>query len=235
MSDHDSSEDGPFGIGAGSPWALSRLPAGRRGLPREFVEANQRNRLIAAALEVFSERGGYAVASIADVTRAAGVSRRTFYAYFGDKEAAFLGTYDVIVDWLAARAERSTASAEDWAHAVIAVVDSLTADLTADPRLPRFLAIEAFGAGPGAKARQQAVIDRLAEAFGSGRGKDLSAPDRRPLLDRILVAGAISVLVRRSERGEATSPEQVAAELGEVLLASYLGSAAAHELVADAA
>jgi AcrR family transcriptional regulator len=233
MTDPKSPAGSPFELPALStaPWALARLPAGRHGLPREFIEANQRNRLMAAALDVFTERG-YAVASIADVIKAAGVSRHTFYAHFADKEASFLGTYDEVVDWLAARAIGSCEGAADWAHGVVAVVGSLTTDLVADPRLPRFLGIEALGAGEGARARHQALIDRLAEAFRSGRSEDLSAPDRLPLLDRVLVAGAISVLVRRSERGQANRPDEVAAELAEVLLAPYLGPAAAHELAA---
>jgi AcrR family transcriptional regulator len=216
-----------------APLVLSRLPAGRHGLPREFVEQNQRNRLMAAALDVFTERG-YAATSIAEVIKAAGVSRHTFYNYFAGKEAAFLGTYDVIVDWLATRAEHSSAGAEDWPHAVLAALRSLCADLIADPRLPLLLGVEALGAGTLARARHQALLERMAAAFRSGRPEDLYDPDRLPLLDRVLLAGAISVVVRRAERGETSRPNEVAAELAEVLLAPYLGPAAARELVASA-
>ena len=224
---------GPFDLSPEpeAPWALARLPAGRHGLPREFIERNQRNRLMAAALEVFAERG-YAAASIADVIKLAGVFRNTFYAHFADKEACFLGTYDVVVEWLAAQALGSIAGAEDWAHRVVAVVRTLTTVLADDPRLPRLLGIEALAAGARARSRHETSIERLAAAFRRGRPEDLRDLGRLPLLDPVLVVGAISVLVRRTERGGAGRAEEVSAELGEVLLAPYLGPAAARELVA---
>jgi hypothetical protein len=40
-----------------------RLPAGSHGIPREVVERNQRERLIAAMAEVCAERGYAAVPS----------------------------------------------------------------------------------------------------------------------------------------------------------------------------
>jgi AcrR family transcriptional regulator len=60
---------------------LSQLPPGRHGLPREFVLENQRRRLISGAAKAVYE-SGYAKVTIADITRHAAVSRRTFYEHF---------------------------------------------------------------------------------------------------------------------------------------------------------
>jgi AcrR family transcriptional regulator len=224
MDQSASRHVGPFDLPAPTeaPWALARLPVGRHGLPREFIEENQRNRLMAAALEVFAGRG-YAVGSIADVIKLAGVSRNTFYAHFDDKEACFLATYDALVDWLAAQAIQSAAGFEDWSHRVVAVIRSLTIAIADDPRLPRLLGIEALGAGARARARHQALIERLATAFQSGRDVAQRGPEPMPLLDQVLIAGAISVLVQRSE---AVPFEEVSAELKKILLTPYLGPAA---------
>jgi AcrR family transcriptional regulator len=70
-----------------------RLPRGPHGLTREQVQASQRQRLLDAVLDVVGEHG-YAAATVADITTAAGVSRTTFYEQFRNKLDAFLTAYD---------------------------------------------------------------------------------------------------------------------------------------------
>ena len=75
------------------PDTTDRLPRGPHGLTREQVQASQRQRLLDAVLDVVGERG-YAAATVADITTAAGVSRTTFYEQFRNKLEAFLTAYD---------------------------------------------------------------------------------------------------------------------------------------------
>lgn len=75
------------------PEATDRLPRGPHGLTREQVQASQRQRILDAVLDVVGEHG-YAAATVADVTSAAGVSRTTFYEQFRNKLDAFLTAYD---------------------------------------------------------------------------------------------------------------------------------------------
>ena len=70
-----------------------RLPKGPHGLTREQVQASQRQRILDAILDVVGERG-YAKATVAHVTTAAGVSRTTFYEQFANKQEAYLAAYD---------------------------------------------------------------------------------------------------------------------------------------------
>src|SRR3954471_20925436 len=70
-----------------------RLPKGPHGLTREQVQASQRQRLLDAVFDVVGEHG-YAAATVADITTAAGVSRTTFYEQFRNKLDAFLSAYD---------------------------------------------------------------------------------------------------------------------------------------------
>ena len=70
-----------------------RPPSGRHRLPREVVAQSQRERMLEAMIRVVAKKG-YAATTIADVTKAAGVSRTTFYELFEDKEACFLAAYD---------------------------------------------------------------------------------------------------------------------------------------------
>lgn len=70
-----------------------RLPKGPHDLTREQVQASQRQRILDATLEAVGEYG-YAAATVAHVTKAAGVSRTTFYEQFSSKQDAFLTAYD---------------------------------------------------------------------------------------------------------------------------------------------
>ena len=78
----------PDELSANDP-LLCTLPPGRHGLPREFVTSNQRTRLITGMAWAFAERG-YNATTVAHITKAALVSRRTFYEHFADKETAAL-------------------------------------------------------------------------------------------------------------------------------------------------
>ncbi len=70
-----------------------RLPKGPHRLSRKQVTASQRQRILDAVLDVVGERG-YAAATVAHVTTAAGVSRTPFYEQFRSKQDAFLAAYD---------------------------------------------------------------------------------------------------------------------------------------------
>ena len=74
---------------------VRKLPRRAHDLSRADVSESQRWRLLEAVTEVVAERG-YEGASVAHVIAAAGVSRKTFYEHFADKEACFLAAYDVL-------------------------------------------------------------------------------------------------------------------------------------------
>ncbi|MEA2348343.1 MAG: hypothetical protein QOG62_2130 [Thermoleophilaceae bacterium] len=70
-----------------------RLPKGPHDLTREQVQASQRQRILDAVMDVVGENG-YVSATVAHITRAAGISRTTFYEQFANKQEAFLTAYD---------------------------------------------------------------------------------------------------------------------------------------------
>jgi AcrR family transcriptional regulator len=72
-----------------------QLPPGRHGLSRSFVAENQRERILAAVADVVSA-ASYAEMTVEGIIVTAGVSRRTFYEHFKNKDDAFLAAYDAI-------------------------------------------------------------------------------------------------------------------------------------------
>jgi AcrR family transcriptional regulator len=74
--------------------APSPLPRGRPRASAADVARNQRERILFATAEVAVEKG-YSAARIADITAAAGVDGRVFYAHFRDKQQAFLAVHEL--------------------------------------------------------------------------------------------------------------------------------------------
>ena len=72
-----------------------RLPHGPHGLTPEEVEADQRARLIAAMVQLVSDNG-YAATTVGHLIDRAGVSRKTFYTHFDDREDLLLAAFDEI-------------------------------------------------------------------------------------------------------------------------------------------
>src|ERR1700704_3648295 len=113
---------------SGAP--ATQLPKGRHGLSREFVAGNQRERLLDAIANVVAEKG-YAATRVVDITHYAGVSRKTFYELFVDKEDCFLAAYDAITALLMDKMARALEAVADesWEAKVHALVGEFLAFL----------------------------------------------------------------------------------------------------------
>src|SRR5580698_1333323 len=82
----------------------------RDGSEQFHVGEVQRVRLLAAALSVVRE-GGYGGMSVSRITSRAGVSRRTFYELFEDREDCFLAVFDEAVERASRRADAAYGAA----------------------------------------------------------------------------------------------------------------------------
>ncbi len=125
------------------------LPRGPHRLARDEVLASQRGRLLSAIAEAVAAKG-YGATSVADVIGRAGVSRRTFYEHFRDKEACFLAAYDVGVEVLMATMRAGEP------------IQAYLETLAAEPAFARTFLIEIGAAGPRALARRQEVHEAFA-------------------------------------------------------------------------
>jgi len=82
-----------------------RLPRGRHALAPEEVLADQRGRLIAAIPGVVAEHG-YEAMSVADIVKAAAVSRNAFYSNFSGKRDCFAAAHEACQERLLGVLER---------------------------------------------------------------------------------------------------------------------------------
>jgi AcrR family transcriptional regulator len=103
--------DEPHKEPAGIAPLYKRLPHGPHRLPRNEVIRHQRARIHGAMVEAV-HRNGYERTSIKEVIGLAGVSRRSFYELFANKQECFLATFDVIAGHEIQRMENAYAASE---------------------------------------------------------------------------------------------------------------------------
>ena len=126
----------------------------------------QRARLLEAITNVVAEQG-YAAATVADVVRAARVSRGTFYAEFASKEACFLEAYRHGIDVLVERISTATraAAADGWRAELRAGLRAYLEVLAGEPRFARTHMLEIHAAGPRAQAERDAALRQFAARY----------------------------------------------------------------------
>jgi AcrR family transcriptional regulator len=137
---------------------IAELPSGNTGLPRELVNASQRQRLLNAVTATAASKG-YGPATVADITTHAGVSKKTFYEHFSDKLDCFLAAYDYGRDALMAEVTRASRAAVDAGAGPIGQLRHATraylAFLVAEESYSRTFFLEIFAAGPEALERHR--------------------------------------------------------------------------------
>ena len=182
-----------------------RLPRGSHGLDRDVVVASQRTRLLEAVGRAVAERG-YAAATIDDVVRRAGVSKKTFYDHFADKQDCFLAAYESSSEELLRRVRDARAAHDDWLERTRAGIRAYLRWLAGDPALARVFLTEVAAAGPVALERRERLRDRYAALMHErppAPGEQLPAE-----IFHAVVAAVDDVVVRHiRERGAEDLPE----------------------------
>lgn len=165
---------------------------------------------------------GYSGTSVADVIKRAGVSRKTFYAQFTDKEDCFLTIYDEQVGRLHALVRDAFDAQDEWASALRAGLTALLTALAYDPAVARLCFVDVLAAGPQAAEARNAAMRELEAILELGRGGDVTAGDGEPTprtLGRSMVGGLGEVLYQEIVAGRA---EQLPALLPELMYALVL-------------
>ena len=171
-------------------------PGAGAGVGQQRVSAIQRSRMLVALVEVAAERG-VGQASVAHIVARAGVSRRTFYELFEDREDCFLAAFDHAL----ARAGEVVLPAYEaergWRERVRAGLAALLRFLDEEPGLGGLLVVDSLSAGPGALERRARVIAALIAAVDAGRGEGKAATGSPPLAAEGVVGAVFSVLHAR--------------------------------------
>jgi AcrR family transcriptional regulator len=186
----------------------------------------QHARLLDAMARVVGERG-YAASSVADVVRAAGVSRTTFYERFDSKEACFLDAYREGVDELLGAVREAVHEAEDdWRAQLRAGIRAYLAQLAREDSFARIYIDEIHAAGSNALAARAEALRRFAgryhATFSQARAVDPSLREPHPDALLVLCAGTEQLVAERLRaRGDVRELEDVFCTCAEAVLTHH--------------
>jgi AcrR family transcriptional regulator len=202
------------------------------GVGREggHVEEMQRRRLLLAMSEVLAEYG-YEDASIGRVCKRAGVSRRTFYEIFHDRDECLLGAFDAAVERIAEPVLLEWEGSGSWRERIRGALSALLGQLDAEPAAARVCVVETLKGGPSVLERRARILTVLVDAVERGREEAKPGSEPPPLAGHGVVGGALSVLHTRLLEAPSDGSQAPLSDLTGALMAMivhpYLGAATA--------
>jgi AcrR family transcriptional regulator len=164
------------------------LPSGRHGLPRELVLEHQRTRLLRGVIESVAERG-YEETTVAEVVALAGVSRKTFYESFADKEECYRAAYEAGFKFLRECMARADGGGTRKGPVEVRL-ESLLQGLAAYPQLAAFFLISPLTVSAAVAKRHHECLQDLVGALIAEPAEPVEAADLRAQA----LAGALSEL-----------------------------------------
>jgi AcrR family transcriptional regulator len=175
------------------PKSPQRLPRGRHGLSASYVADNQRARILVGVAEVVADKG-YAAMSVEDIVRRSGVSRRTFYDQFSDKQSAFFASFDALNGQILTATTAAFSSTGDWPEQVRRGLATLLGMLADDRAFARMAFLEMAMTGPDGLRRLEASIAGFQTLLVPGE-----AMTEHPVPTEVphMIGAAIAELVRR--------------------------------------
>jgi AcrR family transcriptional regulator len=189
--------------------------------------------MLAASVQVVGELG-YEKMSVARVTACAGVSRRTFYDLFVDREACFLAAFSVTVERARALACEAAVGERDWRSGVRAGLAALLGLFAEEPLAGRVLVVDALKAGPAVLEQRASVLAELIAVVEGGRdqvsgGRRQSRGGREvaPLTAEGVVGAVLAVVHARLSGFGGASLTELLNPLMAMIVRPYLGAAAA--------
>lgn len=202
----------------------------RRGVGvDDGILALQRSRLLSAAVGLLAERGHRGV-SVAGISARAGISRRTYYEIFENREqciAAVLLDAEKRVLRLIADAKIEGSPWRERVRRGLWVILSLA---DSEPGLARACLVETQSAGDLVNAERERILARLTRVLDEGRLEGGRERATGVLTAEALVGAVASILAARASQTETQQQpalRQLLGELMSMIVLPHLGPAAA--------
>ncbi len=171
--------------------ARATIPRGRHAPPLEVRLSVQRRRLLEAAAQVFA-RAGYVEASAEAITRAAGMSKATFYEHFANKEECILALFDeAATEVLRTMAQAAGEAGPDPRQRLRAGIRAFLDMVATHPDEAQTLLVEVQAAGTRGAERRDSIVD----AFAAAVDAENAAAARRGALPRLASSDDASAIV----------------------------------------
>jgi AcrR family transcriptional regulator len=206
---------------------MAPLPRGRAGLPPQASAFLQRARMLDATVRVVA-RDGYAAATVSAIQARAGVSRRTFYDAFPNKEAAVIAALDLAARYALPQILGATAAQRGWAAGVDAGLSTYLRLLDRDRDWAALCLVGVPAAGAAALAHRDRLWAQVLERLAPRPAARPAAAGALAALDSTLRAG----LAEPRKPLTALRPQALALVIGPVRGAAAARRQAARPAVA---
>jgi AcrR family transcriptional regulator/DNA-binding MarR family transcriptional regulator len=186
----------------------------------------QRSRLLAATVRTVEELG-YAHTTVANITRRARVSRRTFYDLFTNREDCLVAVLEDAALRIDTEIEGAGVESLPWRERVRGGLWAILSFLDREPVLARVCVVQALRGSQGVLERREEILRGLARVLDEGRGESSRGPECPPLTAEGLVGAAFAIVYARLLRGDREPLTGLHPELMGMIVLPYLGPAAA--------
>ncbi len=173
------------------------------------------------------EEHGFAHTTVGQITARAGVSRRTFYELFENRDACLTALIEDAVALLEGELAGAGLEGLVWRERVRGGLWVVLSFFDREPALARVCVVHALNGGPGILERREEILAQLAAVLDEGRGEGSRGGDCTPLTAEGLVGAAFGILYARLVRGEQRPLTELFGGLMGMIVLPYLGPAAA--------
>jgi AcrR family transcriptional regulator/DNA-binding MarR family transcriptional regulator len=191
-----------------------------------LVSQAQRSRMLHSAVSVVSEFG-YGQMSVSRVTSRAGVSRRTFYDLFEDREDCFLAAFEDAAERARGLVLEAYGRERGWRQNVRSALAALLRHLDEEPGVRSLLVIDALQGGPKVLERRADLLDELGGALHREGSRSRISRGLPALTGEGVVGAVLGVVHTRLQRRLEGSMLDLLNPLMAMIVLPYLGPAAA--------
>jgi AcrR family transcriptional regulator len=204
-----------------------------RAAGRSGVAQIQRARMITAMVELARDRGVGQV-TVSHIVDRAGVSRRTFYDLFDDREACFMAAFEEAVQRAATGVLPAIQAPGAWRESIRAGLGALLEFVDDEPLLGALCVVDALGAGPRALGRRTEVLELLIDAVDEGREECKGALSPTRLTAEGVVGAILAILHARIAAGDTRPMVELLGPLMGMIVLPYCGPAVARRELSQA-
>ncbi len=209
--------------------ATCDLPA-RPPAPADPTEAEQRRRVLAATARLVAA-GGYGATTVNSIVAEARVGKETFYRCFEDREHCYLELYDEFAVEATSRIGGAFAEADrPWPERVARGLSAFIEFAQEQPAEVAACIGEPLAAGAAATSRYEDLLAAAAGLLRLGRSIDPRGAELPESLERTLAGGVAWMFARELDAHGPDSLDELLPDALRLLLAPYIGDAAADDV-----
>ncbi len=216
-----------------APTTLRAPPAlgpGRPRLSEQEVAENHRQRIMFATAQIVQEHG-YTAATVAQITRLAGVDGRAFYRLFADKQEAFSAIHELAFQYLMAATAGAFFAGKSWPERIWEASRAAAQSIDDAPTFTHVAFVDAYAVGPRGIQRvedsRSAFTIFLQEGY---RWQTSEAAPSRLALEAI-VATIFEIIYLQVRASPKPKTAGLVAHLVHLCLTPFIGAAATNELI----